>query len=182
MIIEAREVWLKDGEKLTLRSPIANDANALLENFAIVAGESYRNMNQPKDYWTDFPVAKEVGILEAFAHADNRFMVSAFTADGTIVGNIGCFGGEYFSKHSARIGMGIRESYSGRGLGNQLLRTVIFEASAKGFTRLDLTVRTFNAAGIALYEKVGFKRVGHLHSVAMIDGEACDEYQYELVL
>ena len=62
------------------------------------------------------------------------------------------------------------------------MQTVIFEATAKGFKRLELTVRTFNAAGIALYEKVGFERVGHLHRVALIDGELYDEYQYERML
>ena len=57
MIVEAREVWLKDGEKLILRSPMATDAALLLQNLAVVCNESYRNMNHPKGYWDEFPLA-----------------------------------------------------------------------------------------------------------------------------
>lgn len=51
-----------------------------------------------------------------------------------------------------------------------------------GIRRLELTVRTFNAPGISLYEKLGFRRVGILNSAALIDGKFVDEYMYERLL
>jgi RimJ/RimL family protein N-acetyltransferase len=184
MLIDAREVWLKDGQKLVLRSPVEVDAAALLVMLKTVNSESYRNLNHASGAWNDFPLEKEEGILRTFASSDSRFMISAFAEDGRIVGNIGVFGIEdsVFLKHSARIGMGIRDEYKNRGLGTQLMRTAMFEAKAKGFHRLELTVRTFNRLGIALYEKVGFERIGRLREVALIDGEYHDEYSYDLIL
>ncbi len=54
--------------------------------------------------------------------------------------------------------------------------------SEAGFHRVELTVRTFNDSGIALYEKAGFKRVGLLKDVAFIDNAYVDEYLYQLIL
>ena len=181
MKIDAREVWLKDGEKLILRSPTPDEAETLLSHLKVMFRESYRNMNGPADRWDTFPVEKEREILEGFANDTWRFMISAFTKDGAIAGNLTCMGDQgAFQKHCATLGMGMLSQYQGRGLGNQLLQTAKFEAAKAGFRRLELNVRTFNKPGIALYEKIGFTRCGHLHEVALIDGEYFDEYVYEL--
>lgn len=47
-----------------------------------------------------------------------------------------------------------------RGLGRALLNHLIEDARAAGATTLLLEVRPSNAAGIALYEQLGFKRIG----------------------
>lgn len=184
MLIDAREVWLKDGEKLVLRSPQETEAVIFLTMLKTTTAESYRNMGQPPGSWDNFPVEKEAGILKAFAESPARFMISAFAQDGRIVGNLGVFGveGRPFLSHSARIGMGVIGAYQNRGLGTQLLRTAIFEAKAKGFHRLELTVRTFNRGGISLYEKCAFRRIGYLRDAAFFDGAYHDEYAYELLL
>ncbi len=184
MRIEARDVWLKGGEKLVLRSPGESDAQTLLAMLKVTAAESYRNLNQAPGSWDHFPVEKEAGILKAFSESQSRFMISAFASDGRIVGNLGIFGveGSPFLSHSAKLGMGVLATYHDRGLGTQLLRTAIFEAKAKGFHRFELTVRTFNQAGISLYEKCGFRRIGYLRDVAFFDGAYHDEYAYELLL
>ncbi len=184
MIITAREVWLKDGEHLTLRSPLPADAATLLDHLKDVSTDSHRNMNHTADHWAAYPLEKEIEVLELFSKAENKFMISAFAQDGRIVGGIGCMGVERsrFLTHNARIGMGIRTAYQNRGLGTLLLRTVMFEAPKLGFKRLELTVRAFNEPGIKLYEKLGFRRVGRLSGVAFIDGEYCDEFLYEIKL
>ncbi len=47
-----------------------------------------------------------------------------------------------------------------RGLGRALLNHLIEDARAAGATTMLLEVRPSNAAGIALYEQMGFKRIG----------------------
>jgi RimJ/RimL family protein N-acetyltransferase len=46
---------------------------------------------------------------------------------------------------------------------------------------LILTVRVYNEAGIHLYERTGFERVGLLKEVAFIDNQFCDEYFYQII-
>lgn len=47
---------------------------------------------------------------------------------------------------------------------------------------LELIVRTFNEAGVVLFEKVGFRRVGLLKETAFIDSKFCDEFMYEMLI
>lgn len=82
--------------------------------------------------------------------------------------------------HGGTIGMGSLVAYHGRGLGRALLSRCIAEATAAGVWRLQLQVRTFNGAAIALYESAVFQRVGTLHAHCRLeDGSYADEYLYE---
>ena len=56
------------------------------------------------------------------------------------------------------------------------------ESAKPRFSRLELTVRTFNPSTIALYEKCGFEKVGLLKNAAFIDGEFMDELIYQRLL
>src|SRR5438309_1512376 len=47
-------------------------------------------------------------------------------------------------QHSAVLGMGIIEPYRGQGIGKSLLQSALPAAKAKGFTRIELTVRIDN--------------------------------------
>jgi RimJ/RimL family protein N-acetyltransferase len=182
MLIQAERVELKNGEIVLLKSPESSDAEKLLRHLKRVFGESYRNMNHPPSYWDNFPVADEEKILADFAASPSKFMVSAFS-DDRIVGNLGIFGspGE-FLKHNARLGMGIEKAFCGIGLGSALIQKALRHARDVNFHRIELTVRSFNDAGIKLYEKTGFERVGLLKDAAFIDGRYYDEYMYQILL
>ena len=182
MIITEKEVKLKNDLSIVLRSPTPSDANLLLDNLQCVLHESYKNMNDPADHYDNFPIEEEIKILENFSNANDRFMISAFHL-GKIVGNLGVVGNpKEISRHCANIGMGIRKEYQGVGLGYQLLKYAIEASRLQDFKRLELTVRTFNTAGVKLYEKVGFQRIGRLNKKVFIDGEFHDEFSYQLLL
>lgn len=182
MLIEPKNVVLKNGQSVILKSPEPSDADKLLQHLKVVFGESYMNMNHPSNHWDNFPVADEEKILTDFMASSSKFMVSAFYED-RIVGNLGFFGsvGE-FLKHNARLGMGIEKKFCGIGLGSALLNHALNQGQKLKFHRVELTVRAFNEAGIKLYEKIGFKRVGLLKDAAFIDGRYCDEYMYQILL
>lgn len=55
MLISLKRVSLKDGRSIDLRSPEPSDAASLLAHLRIVFRESYRHMNQPADYFDNFP-------------------------------------------------------------------------------------------------------------------------------
>jgi len=61
-------------------------------------------------------------------------------------------------------------AYRGQGIGRRLLEACIEKAWSKGMTRVDLETRADNAAAIALYEKVGFRREGLARNAMRFDG------------
>jgi RimJ/RimL family protein N-acetyltransferase len=182
MIITPQTTVLKNNIEVILKSPLPSDAEKLIMHLKNAFNESYRNMNQPKNHWDNFPIEEEIKILESFCASSDKFMISAFMGD-RIIGNLGLFGmGTGFVSQNARIGMGLEKEFHNQGLGTALLNRAIIEARAAGFHRLELTVRTFNHSGITLYEKMNFKKVGILNETAFIDGEYFDEFMYELLL
>jgi RimJ/RimL family protein N-acetyltransferase len=182
MLILPKNIHLKNGKNLILRSPVPDDAEIVLNHLKNVFHQSYKNMNHPKNNWDNYPVEDEKKILSDFAASNSKFMISAFD-ENRIVANLGLFGmGGEFLKHNARIGMGLENDFHNIGLGTAMLEYTFENAKAIGRCRIELNVRSFNQAGIALYEKVGFRRIGILKETALIDGEYCDEYMYEKLL
>jgi RimJ/RimL family protein N-acetyltransferase len=128
------------------------------------------------------PIADEEKVLAAFQASNSRFMLGAFH-DETIVGGLGFVGGESeFIEREASIGMSIQKKYYKQGLGSAMMQYTIDQAKLYGFHRIELSVRTYNEAGIALYEKMGFKKIGIRNETAFIDGKYVDEFYYELIL
>ena len=72
------------------------------------------------------------------------------------------------------MGMGLREGYRGRGLGERLLRATLEAARAAGLERVSLTVYARNASAIGLYRKVGFAIEGTRVRGKKLDGEYDD--------
>ncbi len=78
--------------------------------------------------------------------------------------------------HNLRIVIGIREAYTGRGLGTRLFAALEAWARAAGVRRLDLTVETENKRALALYSKVGFLVENTIHNAIQIEGRWFDDY------
>ena len=176
-----REVLLKNGKKVLLRSAMPVDAEKMLIHLRTTHTESYRNLNQSANYWSTVSIADEQKILSDFESAKNRFMLVAVYGE-KIVGGLGFFGNQAeFTKHTAQIGMSIQQEFANSGLGTEMLKYTIMLAKEFAFHRIELTVRTYNAQGITLNEKVGFQRVGLLKDAAFIDGKFVDEFSYQLV-
>ncbi len=182
MKIAQKIVKLKDGRSATLKSASPDEAELVLQHLKISHKESYRNLNQGSAHWDTVSVEEESKFLADLEAGKNRFMIVAWV-DGKIVGGLGLFSqAAEFVRHNATLGMSIQNAYSNSGLGTHLMNTALENAKQIGLRRIDLTVRTYNTAGIALYEKVGFQRIGLLKEIALIDGQYVDEYSYQLLL
>lgn len=182
MRVASREVTLKNGQKLILSSPLPEEAEVILDYLRILFRESYENMNWPSGHWDHFPVEEEAKVLSDCLNAPKQFMIAA--RDGErIVGNLGIFPATGpFMEHSAKLGIGLISEFHGQGLGLALMRYSMEIAKSVGLHRIELSVRTYNKAGIALYEKTGFQRVGLLKDAVFIDGTYRDEFLYQLML
>lgn len=80
-------------------------------------------------------------------------------------------------RHTGHIGMAVRDDWQGKGIGTALMEAALDLADNwLGLTRIELTVYTDNAAGIALYEKFGFEVEGTHRRFAFRDGGYVDAY------
>lgn len=96
---------------------------------------------------------------------------------------VACDGNEVAGELSIRIGkdgdrdvgMLVKETHRGRGIGTLLLRAALNWAAQNGVTRLQLGVFPHNAAAIHLYKKMGFAEAARLErKIARQSGERWD--------
>ena len=73
--------------------------------------------------------------------------------------------------------MAVRDDWQGKGVGTALMEAVLDLAENwLNLTRIELSVYTDNAAGVALYKKFGFEIEGTHRSYAFRNGEYVDAY------
>jgi putative acetyltransferase len=77
--------------------------------------------------------------------------------------------------------MGVIADFRGQGIGERLMRTTVEAAIKKGMTRIELEVRTGNAAAIKLYKKVGFELEGTRRAAGFQDGAYYDLHHMSLL-
>ena len=94
-----------------------------------------------------------------------------------VVGNLGLHAASRSPRrrHVGTLGIAVRDDCQRRGVGTALLAAAVDLADKwLGYTRLELTVYTDNAAAIALYRKFGFDAEGTARRYALRDGEYVD--------
>ena len=83
--------------------------------------------------------------------------------------------------HITVLGVALLPQARHRGLGAQLMQAVIPKVWHKGFTRIELTVRTDNLNALALYKRQGFAVEGTHRNGGRINSEYHDVYAMALL-
>ena len=99
--------------------------------------------------------------------------------EGEVVGSIGLETSptRLRMRHVGSIGMAVHDDWQGKGVGTALLGAALDLADNwLNLSRVELTVYTDNAAGIALYENFGFEIEGTHRRLAFRNGEYVDAY------
>ena len=76
----------------------------------------------------------------------------------------------------------VARSARGAGVGRKLLEKLIVVARDIGYHKMVLAAFEWNTAGIALYERVGFRRVGVYREQGLLDGRWVDTVIMEKLL
>ena len=76
----------------------------------------------------------------------------------------------------------IERARRGQGIGRQLLDRLIDLARAHGYHKMVLAAMAFNDAGLALYTRTGFTRVGVYREQGQLDGRGVDVVIMEQLL
>jgi RimJ/RimL family protein N-acetyltransferase len=137
---------------VTARPATPADVDGLVELLVAVAGEG-------RWIGTEAPVDSERRrrIAEGVEGPDTIALVAE--AGGELVGQLDLRLARY---GVADLGMLVAAGWRGRGVGTALLAEAIDRARAAGAHKIALQVWPHNTAAIALYERFGFQREGHL--------------------
>lgn len=157
---------------ITIRPATPDDAAAFLALRQQVDEETRFMMLEPGE--RQATVEQERERLINTAKADNK---QTFLAedDGRLVGWLWANGGDFRrNDHMVHIVIGLREAYTGQGIGKRLFETCEQWAREQHLHRLELTVMTHNLRGLALYKKMGFEIEGTARHQMKVDGEYVD--------
>jgi RimJ/RimL family protein N-acetyltransferase len=168
-----RTVVLRDGRPVRIRRAEPEDAAAVLAYLCRVGAESV-NLT----FGAEGPgigEAEEREYLARVAASDNSLAILALDGD-EIVGSLTFDGGRRERlRHQGEFGISVLQAYAGQGLGKVLLEYLIGWAERGGVVRkINLKVRSDNAAAIRLYERMGWVLEGRTTRDTLIDGEFND--------
>jgi L-amino acid N-acyltransferase YncA len=85
-------------------------------------------------------------------------------------------------RHVADFSIYVARSHRGKGVGKVLLARLVEVAREHGYHKMVLSAFPFNAAGMALYEKLGFRTVGTYKEQGLLDGRWVDTIVMEKLL
>ena len=113
-----------------------------------------------------------------------RHPVIVADVDGTVVGwaSLNRFNPRAVYDHVADFSVYVAREWRGKGIGRQLLERLIGLARSIGFHKMVLAAMADNSAGIALYTRAGFSRVGIYHEQGQLDGQWVDVVIMEKIL
>ena len=76
----------------------------------------------------------------------------------------------------------VEREWRGKGMGSALLRALVARARGLGFHKMVLSAFPWNAAGLALYQRYGFRTVGIYKEQGLLDGKWVDTIIMEKIL
>jgi len=85
-------------------------------------------------------------------------------------------------EHVADFSVYVEREWRGKGVGRQLLERLIELAREIGYHKMVLSTFPFNESGVALYERLGFRRVGVYREQGVLDGKWVDTLIMEMLL
>lgn len=164
-----KEIKLKNCKTAILRSPIKEDAQAMIDYLNIIGGESDFITFGKNEF--SMSVDAEQDYIERINSMDNSKNV-LIIIENEIVGiaSITSVQKERM-KHNGTLGISIRKKYWGIGLGSEIMNYLIDWAKSNKITKkINLLVREDNIRGVKLYEKFGFEKEGLLKKDICVNG------------
>jgi phosphinothricin acetyltransferase len=97
-------------------------------------------------------------------------------------GSLNAFNPRAAYDHVADFSVYVERAWRGRGVGRRLLEQLEALARRIGYHKLVLSAFPFNEAGMALYERMGFRQVGVYREQGLLDGRWVDTIIMEKLL
>lgn len=163
-----KDIILKNGETCRIRRMEKADAQALLDYFATVCGETDFLSFGPGEFGINLEQEEE--FIEEQGKQKNCLSLLA-EVQGKIIATLNFRGGKRPRMvHVGDFGICVSREYWGYGIGAALIQTLIDWSREAGIRKINLGVRTDNACAIHLYKKLGFKEEGISEREQCVDG------------
>jgi L-amino acid N-acyltransferase YncA len=97
-------------------------------------------------------------------------------------GSLNVFNARPAYQHVADFSVYVEREWRGKGVGRVLLERLVALGRELGYHKLVLSAFPFNTAGVALYERLGFRTVGIYKEQGLLDGHWVDTIIMERLL
>jgi RimJ/RimL family protein N-acetyltransferase len=168
----------------TIGAPSEHDVVALIALINALAAEPSQLFIQPIDPTNGIVLLRQH--LAAIRASGGEVVLVARElgmVSGELIGLItGTRGVHPARRGVVEVGIGIRATHRGRGVGFALLTALEDWARTHACHRLHLQVATTNTPAIALYRKAAFVLEGKMKATAIVDGQHIDEIKMAKIL
>lgn len=169
MLFNPMRLTLKDGREAVLRVAEPEDAEAMVRYLRDTAEETEFVLRYPEECrWT---LEQERTLLQNFKDNPDSLMLCCFVGS-ELAGNCNLqFFPQMKCRHRASVAIALYKAFWGQGIGSAMFEAMIAVARERGVEQIELEYIDGNARGRALYEKMGFVRVGeHPDAIKLKDG------------
>ena len=175
MKIETKQIQLKDGRTAFLRTPLPEDAAALLEYLRVTAGETDFLSRYPEE--CTMTLEQEEAFLRNALQSTDSIMILC-EVEGKLAGNCELSRhNRQKTKHRASIGIALLREFWGQGIGTAMFEEIHRLTKSWEVEQLELEVFADNHRAIALYKKMGFYIASeHPNAFKRKDGTYVNEY------
>ncbi len=174
MIFQSKQINLKNGKSVILRSPTIEDASELLQHFYKRSEESDFLLQYREEITMSLDEVK--AFIENAIKAEHCLIIIA-ELDSTIIASCQiAFKHTIKTSHRAVIALAVLKDYWNHGLGTALLLELIKLSKTKAIMQLELTYIEGNQRAKTLYDKLGFEEISNLpNAIQLKDGKLLDE-------
>ena len=176
MLLQEKQIKLKDGRTAVLRSPREEDAKALVDYMRTTAEETDFLIRCPEE--CDLTEEQERQWIRGVRESGSCCAIVC-EVDGQLAGNCEVrFHERIKLRHRGVIGIALLKAYWGLGIGSAMFEQMICIAKDReGVRQLELEFAEGNHRAKALYEKMGFAVVGFKpDAIRLKDGTMLKEF------
>lgn len=170
---ELRTFRAKNGQEISLRPAEPEDSCEIIDTIRSNAQE--RSFVLMEQYGKS--VAGERTYIAGLDRSRNLLLIAA--AGPEVVGCLAALqaheGRREETAHILNVGLHLKETHRGIGIGSQMLGYVIDWARQRGFTKLEASIFTTNKSSLRLFSNAGFAEEGIRHKRIRIGREYIDE-------
>ena len=170
-----KEIKLKNGEKLIIRTPKIEDAEEFAKCFNQIKKETkFLTLGEEDE---DYTTESEIKFIQSFQNSERNVCLIAIYK-GKNVGNtsIISMGKHCRAKHRASFGICLLKECWGKGIAGKLMTEIIDIAKQLGYEQIELGVIEGNTTAHELYKSFGFVEQGVKKNVfKYVDGSYANE-------
>ena len=176
--IETRRVPCRNGQYVTFRTPVPNDAAALIEYVSLVLSESPFFLLEPDEFAESEPVEREW--IQSHLDSPGSLVIVAEWSE-RVVGLLNFDGGtRRRTSHEGSFGISVFAACRNQGIGSEMIQMLVdWAATNETIERLELEVFANNTGAIALYQRFGFEEEGRRRKAVKLNAR---EYADSLLM